>query len=216
MSRSYRILSVSLLLGVLAACSPAPRTDAAKGSSVAPKAETSGATAERKGMDVGDVESVLHIVATLAARSAAPNINVEEMKDTRNHLDLTTLTIGPPHPKEVYVSFRVEASKPFTEGPVALRAKILRDNHEIGSFATLLGADAASQPYEQAVNVLAGLEAVPDTLLVHAQAEVILLPAGTDPARVDVRTVSGTPDSTGSVLSNPVRVNFKRPAGETS
>ena len=216
MSRSYRILSALLLVAVLAACNPAPRTNAAKGSSVAPKAETSGVTAEKKSMDIGDVESVLHIVATLAARSAAPNIKVEEMKDSRNHLDLTTLTIGPPDPKEVYVSFRVEASKPLTEGPVALRAKILRDNQEIGSFATLLGADAVNQPYEQAVNVLAGLEAVPDTFLVHVQAEVILLPAGTDPATVDVRTVSGTPDSTGAVLSNPVRVNFKRPAGGSS
>ena len=72
MSRSYRILSALLLVAMLAACNPAPRTDAAKGSSVAPKAETSGVTAEKNSMDIGDVESVLHIVATLAARSAGP------------------------------------------------------------------------------------------------------------------------------------------------
>jgi hypothetical protein len=47
-------------------------------------------------------------------------------------------------------------------------------------------------------------------MLVYAQAELILLPPGTDPATVDAKSVTGTADTTGTSVGNPVRINFKR------
>ena len=93
-----------------------------------------------------------------------------------------------------------------------MRVKIFRENDAIGAFEGVFGADATKKPVEFSLDALAGLAAAPATMLVHAQAEVILLPAGTDLATVDAKTAAGTSATTGTVLSNPIRVNFA-PAG---
>jgi hypothetical protein len=89
-----------------------------------------------------------------------------------------------------------------------VRTKVFRDNTKIDEFAVVLGADAMSKPFVQSLDVLSGLPAAPASLLVHAQADVILMPAGTDPATVDPKTAAAAADTTGAVLSNPMRINF--------
>jgi len=101
----------------------------------------------------------------------------------------------------------------FKERPVVVRTKVFRDNTKIDEFAVVLGEDARGKPFVQTLNVLSGLPAVPASFLVHAQADVILLPAGTDPKTVDPKAVSAAADTTGTVLSNPVRINFAKAGG---
>lgn len=212
MNRIYRAAWVGLLVAVLSACSPKP-AQGPKGDGIpVPAVPASGAPlrdqAPAKDQDIGDIETALRIAASVAETSRAPSVAVDEMRDQQNRINLATVTVTPPAPKELWISFQVALIRKTVGGPAVLRAKILRDNVPIGSFALVVGADLLAKPYEHRVDVLSGLTMVPKTLLVVAEGEVILLPRDANPSTIDARTVPGTPDTTGSVLSNPVRINF--------
>jgi hypothetical protein len=204
---------------VLTACKPGtPRSGEAKGAaSETPQSVPQGvpkAAVEKAAPDIGDVESSLEMRATLSEKSRAANIAVDQMVDARDRLDLVTLAVSPPRPKELWVSFLVRAKGELPKQPVALRGKVFRDKVVIASFSTLVSAALAEKAYEQAVDVLAGLPAAPETLLVSGQAEVFFLPPGTDPATADLSALPATPQTTGNVLSNPVRIDFKAEGGK--
>jgi len=191
----------------LAACNPAPQKN--EDSSPPPeKGAPAGAPVAPKTIDLGDVEASLRLEAKVGAASSGPSVKVDETLDFRQKLVMTTVDVAPPAPKEFRVTLTLTSSSAFNEAPVAVRAKVFRDEAEVGYFAVALGADAMKRPFEHSVDVLAGLSSAPNTMLVHAEAEVILLPAGTDPATVDLKATKGTPDTTGSLLSNPMRINF--------
>jgi hypothetical protein len=210
MMRIFQAASLAALTVLVAACNPAPKSESRSAGDWMPN--SSDAPVVKEAFGVGDVEAALRIDAEIGERSKGPSVKEDKTTDMRHRLVMTTVDVTPPAPKELWVSFRLISSTAFKERPVAVRAKLFRDGAEIGTFDAVLGADATKQPVEKTVDVLAGLSAAPATMLVHAQAEVILLPAGTDPAAVDAKTASGAPDTTGAVLSNPVRINIA-PAG---
>jgi hypothetical protein len=207
MKRVLRNIVIAAFAVAVASCNPAPSRNEA-GSASPEGSGSSMPVVAKKTFDLGDAETSLRLEAKVGAASANPSVKVDDTLDFRKKLVMTTADVTPPAPKEFWVTFILQSSSAFKEAPVVVRGKILRDDSEIGAFATVLGADAMKTPFKQDVDALAGLAAAPNTMLVHAEAEVILLPEGTDPATVDPKTAPGTPDTTGSVLSTPMRVNF--------
>jgi len=158
--------------------------------------------------DIGDIEAMLKIDAVLADKSKADNTKVEPLVNLKNQLDMETVTVHSPFPSELWASIVVHATNGFVLAPVLLRVKIMRDKEELVTVAAVLGADAAMKPYQYDFNMLQGMTGTPSSFLISAQAEVIMLPKGTDPAHVDPTTVKTTPETTGAILSNPIRVTF--------
>ncbi len=184
-----------------------PKAPAGKPSDGSPAAEAPKAAVPHV-IDVGDVEAGTKFTAVLDGKSKAPNVTEEELTDVRGDLDMVTLKVMPPYPKELWVSFRVNAKGSFGDTPVALRAKILREKDTIGTMAFVFGAPNTPVPYTYSVDVLSGLASPPKSLLVYALGDVILCTAGTDPKTIDPKTVAGLDQNTGAVQSNPVRINF--------
>jgi len=161
-----------------------------------------------KSMDLTAVEHALHLTGALAPQSEAANVTADEMVSARSFVNLTTITVAPPYPEALWVTFRVKSTANFPDAPVALRTRIHIDQEVVDTFSMVLGADATKTSKEQAIDVLAHVAAAPETMLVHARADAVLLPEGTDPASVDPDTVTAPPERTGTVMSNPVRINF--------
>jgi len=162
-----------------------------------------------QGIDIGKVEYSLILDTVLADKSHSPNITNHEMTNPRYRLDLVTLDVAPPYPETLWLTLRQSFAQKLESTPVVFRAVISRDNTPIALFNFLIDPDAPLTPYEYTFNAFEGLSSLPETMLISAQAEIIILPAGTDPAQIDVDTYEGTPEVTGAVLSNPVRINLK-------
>lgn len=167
--------------------------------------------------DIGDVEQLVRIAATLAEQSATPLLEEDRMESFREELLLSTIDVKPPHPKELWLHFNVTATEPFRIQPVVARARVYRDDEEIGQFQTIVGQYAGNVILPEGAvvpqmdfqfNVLEGLPVLPDTMLVHAEAELSLMPPGTNQDSLDPATASTDPEFTTTKRSNPVRINF--------
>ena len=203
-----RIAVVFLLLGSLVTCGPRqPAEPPATGTIGLPPA-TSGAEHE---INIGDVEATVRILGTLAPESEAPNITVQ----TYEHalvVDLATITVSPPFPDELKVLFTTRGLRSFGVTPVAVRAKVFVDKKEVYSYALKFGLRAEYERPEEVVDVLAGLETIPDTMLVHVEAEAVLMPEGTNEVSLDPLTATASIERRTTIRSNPVRINFVKSA----
>lgn len=159
---------------------------------------------------VADAEAALRLEATVDEMSRLGNVVVEESVNKRSVLDLTTVTVTPPFPAELWVTFHVSASQDFTATPVALRADVYEDDLVVDSFSEVFAKDIRNTAQIHRFNVLANRTEAPDTLLVYARGELSLMPEGTDPATVDANTAIASPENTGHTMSNPIRINFVR------
>jgi len=169
---------------------------------------TPGASATpEKPVDVGDAEAALRLTLTIAEPVPA-NVGVEELRDMRGDLNMLTVTVAPPHPQKLDVALTVKSSKGFGEQPLLVRVSVLRDGQAIESQTVTVAGDALKNPSSYTFDALKGLTSAPPSMLLYAQAEIVMLPAGTDVAAIDPAAVTGTPETTGSKVSNPLRINF--------
>jgi len=199
------VLGASLLGG---SCRVRTEPSVPYNKSTTPGAGAGAATATpEKPVDVGDAEAALRITLTIP-KPVPQNLNVEELRDMRGDLNMLTVNVAPPHPQKLDVALTVTSSKPFAERPLLVRVSVLRDGQAIEAQTTTVSDDAQKNPFSYTFDAMKGLTAAPASMLLHAQAEIIMLPAGTDVASIDPATVSGTPETTGSKVSNPLRINF--------
>ena len=174
---------------------------------------------ERPPIDLGDVDSGVFIRGVLAPQSQSPSVTAESIETLRGTVSLTTITVREPFPERLMVRFEVTANRIFEERPVVVRARAYRNENEVigdgaawvlGREATILPRDEAGNPVQRAytVDVLEGLDAIPDTMLVHGRADAWLMPVGTVETLLDPRVA----DSSERVplMGNPVRINFVR------
>ncbi len=159
-------------------------------------------------LDIGDIEATVRMIPVLASQSVAPNVKVDEMKDRDDRLLMTTVGIATPFPAQLQVTFRFECIRRLEPIPVAMRVKIFRDKEPIATFALFFDPAWTLKPYEQTFDVMTGLSSAPPTLLIHAEAELVMLPPGTDTAKLDPNTATGPPDMTGILIGGPMRINF--------
>ena len=168
-------------------------------------------------LDIGDVDSGIFIHGLLAPESASDTVTADYIETLRGTLSLTTITVKEPFPDQLLVRFELKARRNFPGRPVVIRARAYRGKSEVigAEYACVLGSDAQvpargpnQEPFTHAytVNVLEGLEAIPDTLLVHGQADAWLMPEGTSETLVDPKSAT-SPDQV-PLVGNPVRINF--------
>ncbi|NIA16620.1 MAG: hypothetical protein GWP08_21425 [Nitrospiraceae bacterium] len=176
----------------------------------APVAGSGSATHEA---DIGDVETSLVYKAVLPEDFEVPNVAIEELINMKKGLDMVTATIQPPPPAELWVNFIVESKVSFEKFPVVFRSEVTRNNEPVASYSVVLGPEANKEPHTFRFNAFEGLTDLPGKIVLHAHADVIMLPNGTDPVTVDPATVAGTPKTTGAALSNPFVIRIEQ--GET-
>lgn len=172
--------------------------------------------------DIGDVESGTTITGAVAEESRGPSVEAEEVKTLRGDITMSTATVRPPYPPELWVRFQIKSRSGanLKKRLVVIRGKMVRDEQAIGTLQTMLGGSDESgggtdRPTEFKVDVLSGLAAPPNSILVYAEADLLLLPEDTDPASVDPATVNVAPGDRATIRSNPVRINFAAPGENT-
>lgn len=210
MARTHLAMLALAVICVLQACGDKPVTPPAP---AAPVAEPE---APRE-LDIGDVESALVFEGRVAAESRGPTVSVSDLEGRNKTIAMSTVTVQPPYPAELWIEYTLKSTIGFPARPVAVRGRVLRgigsEETPVGRFSAVLGKDAhlpSGPPRVFRVNALEGLATPPESMLLHVSAELLLLPPGTDPAGVDPATAVALPDDTSSALSsNPVRIEFK-------
>ena len=162
-------------------------------------------------INVGDVESGIQVKATIAPENKAANVAVDEMTTARSQMVMCTVTVSPPYPEHLPVTFTVTASRDFLERVVVLQGNGLRDDAPLEPrYSAVVSARTApeGEKYTRTftVDVMQGLSAAPKTMLVNAKLDALLMPALADLEKLDPATAQSTDKTV--IFSNPVRINF--------
>jgi hypothetical protein len=168
--------------------------------------------------DLGDLEQGIDTEVRIPEADRPEGAAVRQLEDFRNNITMATVDLSEPFPTSLVATVQVKPSRSFPDPPAVVRVRIKRDDevlatHEavVGRMAT--GSEKAKELTWQ-VDVLAGLETMPETMLVVAETDLLLMPLGTveetiDPATADVAATRKTMKP-----SNPLRINFN--AGDAS
>ena len=160
-------------------------------------------------LTAGDVEAKTTITGTVPATSRTPNMKVDEMINPKKEVDMVTVDVSQPFPTELPLQFKVGAFLDLGQRSVVLRGQICVDNKPVQPVEAVWTGPKPVYP-EFVFNGLQGLTQPPATMLVHLRAEVLLLPAGTDPATVKIADLKVADEAMGTLMSNPIRINFKQ------
>ena len=200
-----RILSLALIAAVLGACNGKQATPTTTNAGGPGGQSVSGPLKD----NVGDLEQAVMIDAKIAQQSEAPNIKATPLVDAMGHMNLLTVDVSPPFPKELWLTIGVKSRRDFAKNPGALRISIKDGDHVLGTFGTVIGKSVKPSVTEHTVNVLAARDYIPETMLVTLDVEALLMPEGTDPETVDPMTAE-VPESRFSraVATPPLRINF--------
>ena len=196
----------------LAACGPGAQQEASV------PFEAPSVLVETRDMDVEritipDLETEIYIEAMPAeGQECAPR--AEELRTPKGVLSICIADAGPPVPDRLDVVLRMKAIKhlPFDATPVLFRGRLLRDDAPIETFSTLVqdfsGISKEFMP-KLRVDALAGLDTPPETMLIYAEIEAIIMPRGT------LNATDAPPEDAPRTLlrSNPLRINLHREGG---
>ncbi len=166
-------------------------------------------------INIGDVEAQVHFFCDVPeSLDAVDNITVDRKKTRRYDLGMITIDMYPPYPTSLPVTISVEKKLPPKEDFVLiLRGALKRDAQPIHAYQLVMTKASEKTTKVAEFDVLAGLTPIPETTLVIAETDAVLLPPGTDLSVLDVATVQGTAQTQSVLLSNPIRINF-HPAKE--
>ena len=175
-----------------------------------------GAAAANLPINIGDVEAqVIFACDVPEALDTAENITVDRKMTRRHDLGMLTIDIYPPYPTSLPVTLRVDKKLPINEDfLLILRGTLNKDEQPLHPFQLVMTRASDKRTLIAEVDVLAGVSSYPETTLVNAKVDAVLLPPNTDLATIDVATVQGTAQTQSILLSNPIRINF-HPAKET-
>ena len=170
--------------------------------------------AQEQQFDIGDAEAALSL-KLMVPEPAPANFEVDEMWNLRGDLDLITVSVHPPHPRQLLMELTIESRRAFGDRPLLVHLTVFRDREPVDRQTVTVADNAITHPFSYELDMLEGLDETPATMLAHAEARIIMLPPGTDVAEIDPETVTGTTDTTGAKVSNPVRVTFVGGEDET-
>lgn len=204
---THRILIILALAALAAACNPtAPST-------LPPPAKTPGSS-QTDVLDQAEVnrmvvEYAVNIAVQLAPKSEADNVAVEELINSKQQLDFCKIAVTPPYPEELWLQFTVYSAEPFPDNPVALRARVLLGDtkDEVDRFAMVLGGGGIRDAIYE-LDLMKVWDEPPESAILVALAEGVVMPKGTDPESVDPLTAKASKADTAQITSNPVRVTF--------
>ena len=196
-----------ILLGTIVALQGCERPTPPPSPDEAPDFQAPDLPTGSMGLNVGDVEAQIWAEGTLAVD--APGVEVNEIVDQRDRLNMVTIDVFPPYPNELHLRYEMHCVQDFPHEPAVSRITILRNGEPVGSLAGLFAADGVQQNYETTVDVMEGLDEIPETMEVIVQGESILMPRGTDPAEIDPETAESSPERMSEyVYCNPIRIRF--------
>lgn len=170
-------------------------------------------------LNIGDVEALVRLTLKAPAEQFPPGAEVEPMETRKGYLAAWYVTLKPPYPPAIQVTLDLNVTQEFTERPVIMEIELLRDDQPIGvSWRTLItrriflpGTEAPDGPRSFQADVLQGLTAPPESMLIVARARAVLVPKGTDPASLDWQhfDLNSVPaEDRTTLFSNPVRITF--------
>jgi len=170
-------------------------------------------------LNIGDVEAMVRLSLKAPAEQFPPTAEVEPMETRKGHLAAWYVTLKPPYPPTIQVTLDLNVMREFTKRPVIMEIELLRDDQPFGvSWRTLItrhmpqpGAEAPDGPRSFQADVLQGMTAPPESMLVVARARAVLVPKGADPASLDWEhfDLNSVPAEDRTIMySNPVRITF--------
>ncbi len=173
-------------------------------------------------LNVGDIEAKLEFELTLDPESPVEGVTSEELRSSLKKLNMMTTTIDGVRPAELFLAIDMETQLEFPERPVAVRGRVVRDlengqEETIYTFQTILDENASIRkrrvegeypPLHFKTDALQGLAEIPETMLLHAELDIVIMPEGTDPKTLDPSTAEGASEDTAIILSNPMRINY--------
>ncbi len=189
----------------MTACSPPPPSSSDPGTGTPPPPPPVAETV----IGLGDVETSMTFKAVLDPASNADNVRSHELMSMRKDLAMVEVTVSRPFSEHLWLHLSIAKNTVgFRGNPVVVRGGVFIDEVKVKAFGYGFTNPPEPGHWEERLDVLAGLEDIPKTMLVHAEAELILLNKG-DPIPEDVQAVESGPDNTATIYSNPVRIDFK-------
>lgn len=217
----YLVLAVAAGL-LFAGCgsdkAEAPSAPAAS----APAAEPASIVKIAPELNVGDIEAKVEFELTPDPEAAAPGVTSEELRNQLSKLNMVTVTIDGNRPAELWLNIDLSTELEFPERPVAARGRLIRDlengqKETIYTFETVFDENASARkrrvegeyPLQHfRADALKGLAELPETMLIYAEMDVVMMPKGTDARTLFPATAKGAPEDETTLLSNPMRVNY--------
>lgn len=182
----------------------------------APAAPDAAERAAALPIDIGDVEAALYVQGRPAAPAA--NVAVENRTTIDNKIRMTTIHVDPPAPMPFLFEFRVTAETGLLrDAAAAVHCTVFREVNgartPLKSFGAVVRGyqlPAADKPADTfQLDALAGLEDVPESMLLHVEGRLVLLPPDADLSSVDPAAVSAPEHRVSSALrANPIRIHF--------
>jgi len=164
---------------------------------------------EQTELDIGDVEQTIHFNVTLASESRGRNIQVDSRSDALNRIRLTTVTIEPPYPDELFFDVTLQCRNQFDNTPVVLRGEYMVDDVPVGDIRYILGENSHRDHSMGKVEVMQALDTYPESALLSLDVEALLMPRGTSPQVLDPEQASTSPERRSTAITfNPVRIEF--------
>ncbi len=159
-----------------------------------------------------EAEHVIRLSAVLTEGAKAPNVHENRMINPRNDIDYVTVGVEPPYPERLPVAFQVDMRSAYPKRPVVISADVFVGESQVDSFRMVVGGamgrtrDAPAHVIDIAQHIEDGV----DKVIVYARGKLLLQPVGTDPETVDPAEATAPAELTGVIMSNPVRIDFKR------
>lgn len=219
-----RFFSFLILVSFLTACGDSQTPPAAPGQTASDGIPTQVTSAQENELfdlrdDLGDLEQGINIQVTLEAADRPASAKVDELVDHRNDVSMATANLTAPFPEALWLTVRVKPNRSFPNPPAVVRLHIKRDDETLDTKAAVVGkmATGLDKAAEMTwrINALQGLTEMPDTMLIVAETEMLLMPAGTTEEVIDPMNADVAPSRRTVKPSNPLRINFLRVPGDT-
>lgn len=204
----HRFLGLALI-GALAACSQPTDTPTAGGPATREPETVTGLAAE---FGIGDVQFHLTPQLTVSQRSLGPAVDERQYQSQFKHLTRAEATVST-MPEELWLNLAFNGASKWPGYAVVVNATVFADQRPLESFQYVLTPDTLTRRQNFEFDLLQHLEQIPPTVLVHAEAQYILVKTD-DPAAVTPDTVTAADGDVAEKVSNPLRVNF--PVQETT
>lgn len=181
-----------------------------------PKEVIPAAVAAPLPINIGDVEAQVRLYCDVEENlGEAENIDVDRKTSRKYDVGMITIDLYPPYPDSIPVKMWIKNELPKRDVVVVLRGSLKREDQPIQPIHYIVTKDTTDTTDLGTVDSLENVGPLPETMLVHATVEAVLLPATTDLNSIDVENVQGSADTQSVLISNPIRINF-HPAKEGS
>lgn len=166
------------------------------------------ASGDKPKWDIGGIETHTYIEARVDTSSVPANVTVDELVNRRYRVNLVSVDVPPPLPERLPVNVALVVGDDLSQAPFIARYTVYRNDEMLGEGSLVAGQHGAYTLEGSPYDVLAGLDTVPEDMLVFVKADLFMLPPGTDPQSVDPATFDMSSLQQGTTQSNPVRIYF--------